>query len=109
VCQSDFMALGAMEALQGCATRLHNEALASLPVLGCDGLADVGRRLVDEGRLAATVTVPTTADKALEGIAAFHRYGTALPQETHLTPHGYPDEVALGRRGRNWLSRPVLT
>ena len=109
VCQSDFMALGAMDALQGCATRLHNEALASLPVLGCDGLADVGRRLVDEGRLAATVTVPTTADKALEGIAAFHRYGTALPQETHLTPHGYPDDVTLGRRGRTWLSRPVLT
>jgi ABC-type sugar transport system substrate-binding protein len=109
VCQSDFMAIGAIEALHACAARLGNQALLSLPVLGCDGLANVGRRLVDEGRLAATVTVPTTADKALEGIAAFHRHGRALPEETRLTPYGYPDEAALGRRGRTWMSRAVAT
>ena len=109
VCQSDFMAIGAIDALHASRGPSGNEALQLLPVIGCDGLADVGRRLVDEGRLAATVTVPTTAVKALEGIAAFHRHGCALPEETHLTPYGYPDEATLGRRARTWMARPVAT
>jgi hypothetical protein len=130
VCQSDFMAMGAIEALHaafprrtpdaspegtvdkergGAWPRRAEDALPLLPVLGCDGLADVGRRLVDEGRLAATVTVPTTAVRALEGIAAFHRHGRVLPEETRLTPYGYPDEATLGRRARTWMSRAVAT
>ena len=108
VCQSDFMAMGALAALRMAAETMGKAALRSLPVLGCDGLPGVGRRLVDEGRLVSTVTVPTTAGKALEGVAAFYRHGTAMPEEIRLTPRGYPDDAALGRQEREW-ARPVAT
>ena len=104
VCQSDFMAIGALDALRETGDR----ALSALPVLGCDGLTDVGRRLVDHGRLTATVVVPTTADTALEKVAGFYRHGTPLPEEIVLVPSSYPDDTSLARRGRD-LARSLAT
>jgi ABC-type sugar transport system substrate-binding protein len=99
VCQSDFMAAGALEALRATAERLNNPGVARLPVLGCDGLISVGKKLVDDGRLAATVVVPTSSDRAVElVVAAFH--GAPLPAELLLEPRGYPDDAALARRHR---------
>jgi ABC-type sugar transport system substrate-binding protein len=100
VCQSDFMAVGVLAALHAASGALEDGGLRSLPVLGCDGLGSVGRRLVDEGRLAATVVVPPTADRALDGVAAFYRHGTVMPEETRLPPRGYPEDAVLGRRER---------
>jgi ABC-type sugar transport system substrate-binding protein len=105
VCQSDFMAMGAMDALRVAGQRMGLSGLAGLPVLGCDGLTAVGKRLVDDGRLAATVSVPTTADRAIEGIAAFYRHGATMAEEIQLTPHGYPEEYVLARRSAEVLSR----
>jgi ABC-type sugar transport system substrate-binding protein len=98
VCQSDFMALGALEALRTMGETRGDGTLAGMPVIGCDGLATVGKRLVDEGRLTATVLVPTSADRAVESLVSFFRYGSTLPEEIRLTPHAYPDEGVL--RGR---------
>jgi ABC-type sugar transport system substrate-binding protein len=101
VCQSDFMAIGALEALRVVAGEsVGNDALRSLPVLGCDGLATVGKRLVDEGRLTATVLVPTSADRAVESLVSYYRYGTSLAEEIRLTPYAYPDEGVLSHRVR---------
>jgi ABC-type sugar transport system substrate-binding protein len=100
VCQNDFMATGALEALRATAERLSHPTLAHLPVIGCDGLTSVGRKLVDDGRLSATVVVPTSSDKAVDlVIAAYHRRAE-LPPEVSLAPKGYPDDVALSRRTR---------
>jgi ribose transport system substrate-binding protein len=100
VCQSDFMATGVLSALQAAAERFNNPALKSLPVVGCDGMTSVGKRLVDQGRLAATVVVPSTADKALAAIVG-HRNGTVMPEEILLVPRAYPDESALQRQSRH--------
>jgi ABC-type sugar transport system substrate-binding protein len=100
VCQSDFMAMGAIEALKVMADKLGNPALRSLPVLGCDGMTSVGKKLVDEGRLASTVVVPTTADKAIEAIVQAYRDKSELAAEILLPPRGYPDDATLVRRNR---------
>jgi ABC-type sugar transport system substrate-binding protein len=100
VCQSDFMAQGALAALALAAERLNDPALGSMPVIGCDGMTSVGKRLVDQGRLAATVVVPSTADKALASVVG-HRNGSLMPEEILLVPRAYPDESVLERRARH--------
>jgi ABC-type sugar transport system substrate-binding protein len=100
VCQSDFMATGALEALRATARKLNNPAVAGLPVIGCDGMTSVGKKLVDDGTLAATVVVPTTSDKAIEIVVAGFRNGTPLPEEVSLPPRAYPDDAVLLRRHR---------
>jgi ABC-type sugar transport system substrate-binding protein len=100
VCQSDFMAMGAIQALRMTAASLGHPTLKSLPVIGCDGLAAVGKKLVDQGQLAATVHVPTTAARAIESVVAFYRQGATLPEEIRLRPHAYPEESVLAQRLR---------
>jgi hypothetical protein len=87
------------------ADKLGNPALRSLPVLGCDGMTSVGKKLVDENRLAATVIVPTTADKAIELVVADYRNEADMGTEVLLPPRGYPDDAALIRRNVRRLSR----
>src|SRR5262249_48657471 len=50
-CQNDAMAVGALKAL----AEFKGADLSRVPVTGCDGLRDGGRRLVDARRLAATI------------------------------------------------------
>jgi len=109
VCQSDFMAMGALEALRTTSDKLGMPLLRELPVLGCDGVADVGQRLVEEGHLTATVVVPTTADKALESLVAFARDGAAVPEEIRLAARGYPEDRVLARHARESASGPVFS
>ena len=61
-----------------------------MPVLGCDGLEDVGKRLVDTGRLKATIVFPITAGTAIDLLAGWYRGGTAFPAEVVLAPRPYP-------------------
>jgi len=100
VCQSDFMASGALEALRQTADRLNNHQVSRLPVLGCDGMVSVGKKLVDDGRLAATVIVPPSSDRAVELVVAAFRQQAVLPAEVSLPPRGYPDDASLMRRHR---------
>jgi hypothetical protein len=85
VCQNDLMARGARAALD----RLRPE-WARLPFLGCDGLPRGGRLDVDEGRLAATVTMPSCASPAIELVVKWMRSGAVPPAETVLAPSPYP-------------------
>lgn len=85
VCQNDNMARGARKALE----TLRPE-WARLPFLGCDGLPNGGRRDVDEGRLAGTVTIPSCAGPAVEIMVAWRRTASLPPARTILAPSAYP-------------------
>jgi ABC-type sugar transport system substrate-binding protein len=85
VCQNDLMARGARRALES-----HRPEWARLPFLGCDGLPEGGRREVDEGRLAATVVIPSCAGPAVELAARWASGGGLPPLHTVLPPTAYP-------------------
>lgn len=85
VCQNDSMARGARAAL----SRLRPE-WAGLPFLGCDGLPGSGRLDVDEGRLAATVVIPSCGAPAVEIAARWAGTGSLPPLETVLAPVPHP-------------------
>lgn len=85
VCQNDLMARGARAALE----RLRPE-WARVPFLGCDGLPKGGRREVDEGRLAATVAMPSCAGPAVDLVVKWLRAGAVPPAQTVLAPAPYP-------------------
>jgi ABC-type sugar transport system substrate-binding protein len=63
---------------------------ARLPFLGCDGLPKGGKLDVDEGRLAATVTMPSCASPAVELVGKWIRSGVVPPAGTVLAPSPYP-------------------
>jgi ABC-type sugar transport system substrate-binding protein len=85
ICQNDNMARGARKALE----TLRPE-WARLPFLGCDGLPNGGRRDVDEGRLAATVAMPSCAGPAVELAVGWTRTGRVPAARTVLAPTPYP-------------------
>jgi ABC-type sugar transport system substrate-binding protein len=94
VCQNDNMARGARRALE----RLRPE-WARAPFLGCDGLPQGGRRDVDEGRLAATVSIPSCAGPAVELALRWKREGRVPPASTVLAPLPYPPVAGAGGSG----------
>jgi ABC-type sugar transport system substrate-binding protein len=100
VCQNDAMATGVLEALKAFAESTGDPQAARTPVIGSDGLRAIGRHLVDSGVLAATVLLPTAADRAVEAAAAFFATGERPPAEITLPPQPYPDEAAMVRRWR---------
>ena len=63
---------------------------ARLPFLGCDGLPNGGRLDVDEGRLAATVTMPSCASPAVELVGKWIRSGVVPPDGRSSAPSPYP-------------------
>jgi ribose transport system substrate-binding protein len=85
VAQNDLMARGARAALE----RLRPDWVR-LPFLGCDGLPKGGRLDVDEGRLAATVTMPSCASPAMDLVVKWMRRGAMPPAGTVLAPSPYP-------------------
>jgi len=85
VCQNDLMARGARAALE----RLRPE-WARLPFLGCDGLPKGGRLDVEQGRLAATITMPSCASPAIDLVVKWIRAGAVPPALTVLAPSAYP-------------------
>jgi ribose transport system substrate-binding protein len=94
-CQNDTMAVGAKKALEASKTRPD---LARLPLTGCDGLLEGGRRLVDLRQLAATVITPSNTGPAIDLLARFLAQHQAPPAELQLTPASYPAVEELARR-----------
>jgi ABC-type sugar transport system substrate-binding protein len=88
-CQNDAMAMGAMRALREAATALGRPALAQLPIIGCDGLPGMGRKLVDSGELAATIVLPMAGSVAIEQFAQALDTGKMPPLRTLLAPRAY--------------------
>jgi ABC-type sugar transport system substrate-binding protein len=93
VSQNDAMAVGAWNAI----VDLRKD-WAGVPVTGCDGLPEEGVRLVDAGRLAATIVTPPTAGTAV-ALVARSLAGEELPPQVILTPRSHPAVDAIARRG----------
>jgi ABC-type sugar transport system substrate-binding protein len=74
VAQNDAMAVGARKALVEVAGR-GSPRLATVPVVGCDGVRDFGLRLVEDGVLTATVVVPGTASPAIDALHSWRQSG----------------------------------
>jgi ABC-type sugar transport system substrate-binding protein len=87
--QNDAMAVGASRALAA------SPELARLPITGCDGLPDGGVRLVDDGRLAATVVTPPNTGPALRLLAQALNTRLAPPRSVLINPESYPAEASL--------------
>jgi ABC-type sugar transport system substrate-binding protein len=84
VAQNDAMAVGAKKALVEAAGRGASR-LATVPVIGCDGVRDFGIRLVDEKVLTATVMVPGTASPAIDALHGWKHTGRS-PERRMLQP-----------------------
>ncbi len=83
--QNDSMAIGARRVI----ISAHPE-WTRVRFIGCDGLANGGRKAVDEGVLAATIATPSNAAPALELVAKWLKTRAIPPTITLLTPQSYP-------------------
>jgi ribose transport system substrate-binding protein len=88
--QNDSMAIGARRAVHA----LRGRA-SGVRFTGCDGLAEGGCRLVDQGTLAATIVTPSNTGPALQCLATWMRTGELPPRDVLLKPHSYPDETKI--------------
>jgi ABC-type sugar transport system substrate-binding protein len=95
IAQNDSMAVGARRALGS----LRAE-WAEVPFLGCDALPEGGRKLVAQGRLAATVATPSNTGPALELVARFLRTREQPQRELLLVPVSFPAEDQIRRAGQ---------
>jgi hypothetical protein len=77
------MAEGARGLLTEHAGTSGRRGLATVPVIGCDGLEDEGQAMVTRGRIAATVVMPVTTSAALATLRRYWDEGER-PGETVL-------------------------
>jgi ABC-type sugar transport system substrate-binding protein len=99
-CQNDEMAVGAMRALDMVASELDRPELLHVKLLGCDALPGKGRLLVDEKKLTATVSVPSTGGLAIELLIRSLEGGSKPPPETLVPCSSYPALDSLVRRSK---------
>jgi ABC-type sugar transport system substrate-binding protein len=90
VAQDDVMAMAARRALDRAAQEPGRGDLKAIPILGGDGLPAQGMRWVDEGKLAATVSVTLPGGTAVELLWRHWQSGAPLPAVTRLAPRPYP-------------------
>ena len=90
-CQNDEMALGAREALVQAARDFERPALARLPVTGGDGLPELGRKWVAEGKLTATIVMPPTSGKAVDLLLREWNGGPRMPATSTMPVTSYPE------------------
>jgi ABC-type sugar transport system substrate-binding protein len=95
--QNDAMAMGARTALITPSAARSNPVLGRIPVIGCDGTPDYGRRLVIDGKLTATVIMPPTTGKAVHEIASVFGGGARPDPEFLLVPASFPELTSAGQ------------
>jgi ABC-type sugar transport system substrate-binding protein len=96
VAQDDAMARGAQRAIDAVPEVALN--IGQPPLLGIDGVPDVGQKLVDQGVLTATIVMPSNTGPALDLMAKWIRSGTMPMTSVHLPAKAYPEEMAFERR-----------
>ena len=96
-CQNDEMAVGAGSALKSVAEYLRRPDLEGVMITGYNGQPGFGQRLVNEGRLAATIIMPSSAAAAVELLADAYE-GKPSPASLVLPASSYPGEAALAER-----------
>ncbi len=101
VAQNDSMAIGARRAIMA-----MRPAWSATPFLGVDGLPTIGQRLVDQGDLAGTVVMPSTAGRAIDLAAAWLDKGTQPPPSVMIEPWTYsPASLQLVGAGAKEANR----
>ena len=90
-CQSDALALGARKALGA-----RPPDWMPVPFTGCDGLPEVGQRLVRAGELAATIVLDSCAGPAVELLDASLKSGQPPPTILVIPPRSFPPVEELG-------------
>jgi ribose transport system substrate-binding protein len=99
VAQNDAMALGARKALMEQSHAAVRDKVLSLPFMGCDGLANTGKKQVGSGALAATVVIPPNTILAVEMTFKALQEGGARPSELVLTePVSFPQLSELSAK-----------
>jgi ABC-type sugar transport system substrate-binding protein len=88
--QSDELAVGAGCAIRALPDGNHRATLSGARLLGMDACPSYGRRLVDDGTLAASVTAPANTGLALDLLQSFWSDGRPLPLRSFTTPSPYP-------------------
>jgi len=91
--QNDSMAYGARLALGEAKPR--SAGLSDIPVLGCNGAPEFGRRLVNDHTLTATVIVPSPARCAVDTFAAVLAGGPPPSADVCLAVSSFPELSAL--------------
>jgi len=71
---------------------------ARIPYLGIDGVPEVGQHLVDQGKLTATVVMPSNTGPAIEHLARWSRSGVLPPELLTLPVRPYPELRAMVAR-----------
>jgi len=91
VAQNDAMALGARKALLEQSNAAARDKVMSLPFIGCDGLANTGKKQVASGGLAATVVIPPNTILGVEMTFKALQESATRPSELALTqPVSFP-------------------
>jgi ABC-type sugar transport system substrate-binding protein len=88
--QNDLMGLGVRKAFT-----TNRPDWATVPYIGSDGLAQGGRKLVDEGAFAATIVTPSNTGPAIEQVKAWLDSGVVPPRDIVLEARSYPEELDL--------------
>lgn len=88
--QSDELAVGARAAAEAVANPGHREIFRKARVLGVDACPAYGRRLVDAGRLTASVTTPANTGEAIHALRKFWESGRPLALKAFTKPTPYP-------------------
>jgi ABC-type sugar transport system substrate-binding protein len=104
--QNDAMAMGARSALAAPSVTRSNPSVSRIPIVGCDGTPDYGRRLVTAGKLTATVVMPPTTGRAVNEIASVLGGRGRPDAEILLTPSSFPEFTGAGRLPDGTRSQP---
>ncbi len=95
VAQNDPMGAAARRTLERAGDELNRPELKRIPVLGGDGLPEIGLPWVTQGLLTATICVTLPGKAAVEQLLAFWRDGTPVPAVTRLPVWSHPEISSL--------------
>jgi ABC-type sugar transport system substrate-binding protein len=94
--QSDELAVGARSACEAVTNGVHRRMLTEARLLGVDACPAFGRKLVDSGRLVASITTPANTGEAIRALRRFWQSGEPLALKRLTEAEPYPDtSVAL--------------
>jgi ribose transport system substrate-binding protein len=91
---NDELALGARRACEALGNTEHRDALLKAKFLGVDACPTFGRKLVDDGTLAASVATPANTGLALELLSRYWNEGTPVPLRSFTEATPYPPTSA---------------
>jgi ABC-type sugar transport system substrate-binding protein len=88
--QNDELAAGAHSAVEALTNPAHRDQLAKARFLGVDACPGYGQKLVDAGRLFASVTTPANTGEAVRSLKKFWDSGAPLRLKSFTEPTPYP-------------------